>query len=239
VGEERRLLHEGILLDRSGTVSFTAWSDFGLVEGEPVRIVGGYVRAFRGRPQLVLDERCHVERWGGLGLPTTEEWTNANAAPIAAIEVARGADHAILEGVVVGVMPPSGVVYRCPTCRRSLSKGLCRLHGPVEGEADLRARIVLDDGTGAATINADRAATEQLWARTLADCLAQLRHQPDASALEGPRAESLFGRRLRVKGRAVADDFGLTVYPETIEPVVAPSIPDLADLERLTRSAGR
>ena len=235
VGEERRLLHEGILLDGSGTLAFTAWSDFGLVEGEPVRIVGGYVRAFRGRAQLVLDERSHVERWDGSGLPTADAWNQSGPTTIASVETAGGAEHTTLEGVVVGLAPPSGLVYRCPTCRRSLSKGLCRLHGSVEGEPDLRARIVLDDGTGAATVNADRPTTERLWRRSLDDCLDQLRRQPDPSVLEGQLAEALFGRRLRVKGRASSDDFGLTVYPETVEDAGPPAELEVAALERLAR----
>ncbi|HEY6238669.1 MAG TPA: hypothetical protein VIZ68_05740 [Thermoplasmata archaeon] len=235
VGEERRQLHEGILLDASGTVSFTAWSDFGLVEGEPVRVVGGYVRAFRGRPQLVLDERCHVERWDGRGLPTSDDWMAAGPTAIATVEANRGADHTTLEGVVVGVMPPSGVVYRCPTCRRTLSRGLCRLHGAVSGAPDLRARIVLDDGTGAATVNADRVATEKLWGRSLDECLAELRVRPDPSALEGQLAESLFGRRLRVRGRAVSDDFGVTLYPESVESAPPAPAADLGELERVAR----
>ncbi|MCI4354325.1 MAG: hypothetical protein L3K06_03060, partial [Thermoplasmata archaeon] len=65
VGQERRLLHEGILFDGSGAIPFTAWSDFGLAEGEAVRILGAYVGAFRNEPQLILDERAHVQRTPG------------------------------------------------------------------------------------------------------------------------------------------------------------------------------
>lgn len=216
VGEERRLLFEGVLLDASGSVGFTAWSDFRLAPGAAIRIVGGYVRAFRGRPQVILDERSHVETIDGRGLPTLDDWQRAGPTAIALVGAAHGAEHVVLEGIVLGLSPPSGLVYRCPECRRSVTKGLCRVHGAVAGEADLRARIVLDDGTGSATVNAGRDDTERLWGRRLAECLEQLRAQPDASLLEEQLFEALFGRRLRATGRATSDEFGVTLYPESI-----------------------
>jgi replication factor A1 len=110
------------------------------------------------------------------------------------------------------------LVYRCPECRRSVQAGVCRVHGAVTGVADLRARIVLDDGTGAVTVNAGREDTERLWGTTLEACRAKLRDQPDPSLLEGELLEALLGRRLRVRGAGAKDDFGVTITPETIEP---------------------
>ena len=69
VGTERRVVYEGLIADRTGTIALSAWSDFGLKVGEAVRIAGGYVRGFRGRPQLVLDERSVVVRVEGNDLP--------------------------------------------------------------------------------------------------------------------------------------------------------------------------
>lgn len=230
VGEERREVHEGIVADASGTIAFTAWTDFRLRPDEALRISGGYVRAFRGRPQLTLDERAHVERIPGDALPDAAMLRAAAPRPIAELEASRGSELASVEGLVVGLLPPSGLVHRCPTCRRTVTKGLCRLHGSVEGVPDLRARIVLDDGTGALTLNAGRAETEQLWGRTLEQCLAQLRSQPDPTVLEEQLFAALFGRRLRASGRATADDFGLTLYPRELEPTGPPTLAAIARL---------
>lgn len=219
VGEERRLVHEGLVADDTGPLAFTAWTDFHLTEGEAVRIAGGYVRAFRGRPQLVLDERSHVDRIPGAGLPPAAAFVSAPPRAIALLEAERGSDLAVVEGLVVGLLPPSGLVYRCPSCRRSVTQGLCRLHGAVEGVPDLRARIALDDGTGALTVHADRAQTERLGGRTLEECLRRLRDTPDPGRLEEELFEALFGTRLRVTGRASVDDFGLTLFPREIAPV--------------------
>ncbi|MGB6501340.1 MAG: hypothetical protein WBG19_08090 [Thermoplasmata archaeon] len=219
VGEERRIVHEGLVADSSGVLALSAWSDFGLKPGETVRIAGGYVSLFRGRAQLVLDERTTVVRIDRPDLPDPARLLRAPPRPIADIEDDGGGAVVALEGLVVGLSPPSGLVYRCPTCRRGVSSGLCRVHGSVEGTPDLRARIVLDDGTGSATVSADREFTERLWGVTLPEVLRRLKDQPDPTLISEALVESLFGRRLRVRGSATRDDFGLTVVPESIEPV--------------------
>jgi replication factor A1 len=219
VGEERRVVHEGLVADRTGSIALSSWSDFGLRAGEAVRIAGGYVRSFRGRRQLVLDERASVVRVDGSDLPDPTELLRAPPRTIARVEDEGGGEAVAVEGVVVGLLPPSGLVYRCPTCQRSVRSGICRVHGQVEGQPDLRARIVLDDGTGALTVNVGRAETERLWGVTLDDARRRLRDQPDPSLIEEQILESLFGRRLRVRGVGTRDDFGVTIVPESIEPV--------------------
>lgn len=219
VGTERRVVHEGLLADRTGAIAFSSWTDFQLSPGEAVQISGGYLRSFRGRSQLVLDDRSTVSRVDPGNLPEPAELLLTGPTSIARVEDEGGGETVAVEGIVVGLLPPSGLVYRCPTCRRSVKSGLCRIHGQVDGQPDLRARIVLDDGTGALTVNAGRPETERLWGITLADARARLREQPDPSILEEQLLEALLGRRLRVRGQGSKDDFGITVQPESIEPV--------------------
>ncbi len=219
VGEERRVVHEGVLADRSGSIGFSSWSDFQLAAGEAVQVAGGYLRSFRGRTQFVLDERSSVTRIEEADLPDPAELLSAAPRSIARIEDEGGGETVAVEGIVVGLLPPSGLVFRCPTCHRSVKSGLCRIHGQVEGQPDLRARIVLDDGTGALTVNAGRAETERLWGVTLAEARTRLRERPDPSLLEEEILESLLGRRFRVRGQGSKDDFGITIVPESIEPV--------------------
>jgi len=217
VGEERRVVFEGLLADRSGAVSFSAWSDLRLRAGEAIEIVGGYVRSFRGTPQLVLDDRSTVRRLETADLPEAGEVLDAPPRSMSRVEEEGGGASVSVEGRVVGLLPPSGLVYRCPQCRRSVQAGVCRVHGAVTGEADLRARLVLDDGTGSVTINAGRSDTERLWGTTLDDCRRRLREQPDPSLLEEELLDALLGRRLRVRGAASKDDFGVTITPDRIE----------------------
>lgn len=219
VGTEQRAIFEGLLADRSGSIAFTSWSDFAFRAGEAVRIAGGYVRIFRHRPQLNLDERSVVTRIGGADLPPEAEVLSTPPRPIGQVEEAGGGESVAVEGVIVGVLPPSGLVYRCPSCQRTVAGGICPTHGAVQGVADLRGRFVLDDGTGSATVNAAREGTEMLWGITLEDALARLRDSPDPTLLQEQLFEATFGAHVRVRGRASKGDFGLTIYPETIERV--------------------
>ncbi|MCI4350150.1 MAG: hypothetical protein L3K15_01365 [Thermoplasmata archaeon] len=230
VGDERRVVHEGVLGDASGVLAFSSWTDFRMKAGEALRISGGYVGSFRGRPQLVLDERAQVERISGTNLPPSDALANSPPRSLAEVEASGGGVDVCVEGLVVGLSPPSGIVYRCPTCRRQTQQGLCRLHGRVDGEADLRARLVLDDGTGSATIQAGRADAEALGGHTLEEWLEKLRSQPDASRVEEELFERTFGERLRVRGDASVDDFGVSVYPTKIERAAAATSPDVGEL---------
>lgn len=219
VGTEQRAIYEGLLADRSGSIAFTAWSDFDLRAGQAVRIAGGYVRIFRNRPQLNFDDRSVVTRIEGTDLPEPDEVLSSPSRPIAEIEEAGGGESVALEGVILGLLPPSGLVYRCPTCRRAVAGGICPTHGTVAGVADLRSRFVVDDGTGSATVNAAREGTEMLWGVSLESALTRLRDAPDPTLLEEQLLEATFGTHVRVRGRASKDDFGLTVYPDSIERV--------------------
>ncbi len=219
VGAEQRQVYEGILGDGTGLVAFSSWSDFHLAPNEAIRIAGAYVRTFRGRPQLVLDETSIVARIDPGRLPPTEALLPSAPRSLARLEAAGGSESAVVEGLVVALLPPSGLVYRCPTCRRPVSGGLCSQHGAVKGVADLRARLVLDDGTSTVTLNVDRPMTESLWGLTLDEAFERLRRSPDPSLLESSLADEVVGLRLRARGRVFPDDFGLNLYPESVERV--------------------
>lgn len=219
VGEERRVVHGGLLADGTGAIAFSAWNDFRLRAGETVRLAGAYLRTFRGRPQLVLDERTRVVRIERSDLPEPEVLLRSAPRSMALVEEEGGGESVAVEGIVVGLLPPSGVVYRCPDCRRPVTSGICRIHGQVTGTLDLRARIVLDDGTGSVTVSAGRETTEELWGVTLEEARKRLRETPDPSVLEEQLFEAVVGRRLRVRGSAAKDEFGVTIAPESVEPV--------------------
>ncbi len=238
VGTDQREVHEGLLIDGTGVVAFSSWSDFGLSSGDAVRISGAYVRIFRGRPQLVLDSNSLVAKIEGVGLPPAPDLAASAPRRIADLEASQGSELGCVEGIVVGLLPPSGLVYRCPTCRRPVQGGLCTTHGAVTGVADLRSRLVLDDGTGSVTVNAGRAETEALWGVDLDEALERLRRSPDPSLLESSLADEVLGLRLRVRGRVYPDDFGLNVYPDAIEKVAVDLDARAAELARRFAGAG-
>jgi replication factor A1 len=231
VGEERRVIHSGHLADGTGSIPFTAWVDFHLKPGETVRIVGGYVRLFRGNPEVALDERSHVERISSQEVSPPPIPRVAHHS-LGSLESSGGGPEVETEGLVLALVSPSGVVERCPTCARVLQGNVCRIHGAVAGTPDLRLRIVLDDGTGVATVNLPRDLTEQLTGQSLNQFLDRLRRQPDVQGIERDLRDQLVARRLRVRGRARVDEFGLVLFPVACEPVSAPPGPAVDALAR-------
>jgi replication factor A1 len=232
----RREIYEGTLADRSGAIGFTAWADFRLAATEEIEIGLARVATFRGSRQLVVDGRSVVDRIDPPDLPPAQELAGWPKFRLGDLEASRGAERAEAEGVIVALMPPSGVVYRCPECSRSLKQGACREHGRVAGVPDLRSRIVLDDGTAAVTLNVGRAETERLAGRTLEEYLRELREVPDPSRVEEDLLDRLFGRRVRVRGVATADSFGVTITPEEMAEPPGPDPSEVASL--LLRAAG-
>ena len=239
VGEERRSVHSGHFADGTGSIPFTAWVDFRLKPGDAVRVAGGYVRVFRGVSEVVLDERSHLEPISPELVPPPAQGSLLHVLSLGALEARGGGAVPTTAGLVVGLSSPSGVVRRCPTCARVLQDGVCRLHGAVEGVPDLRARILLDDGTGVATVNLPRDLTEKLTGRTLAQLIDRLRGEPDASIVEGEIRRRLVGRRLRVTGRSRVDEFGVALFPtacDEVAPQPGASVEALA--RRLAERAG-
>ncbi|EQD68683.1 replication factor A, partial [mine drainage metagenome] len=163
--------------------------------------------------------------------PAAVHWSSSRHS-IARCEAEGGGEWVELAGRVVGLLPPSGLLYRCPECRRLTHQGICRTHGPVAGRPDLAARLVLDDGTGAATVNLDRSATESASGLTLDGCLERLRSEPDPSGIEERLWERLIGTRWTVRGSAYVDDFGLSVRPESIGPTPRDEVPAADELAR-------
>lgn len=230
VGEERRSIHSGRMADSSGSISFTAWVDFRLQPGETVRIMGGYIRRFRSELELTLDERSHVERIE-TGVVSAAP-PRAEVVRLGAVTGRGGAPDVLVEGIVVDIGSPSGVVLRCPTCRRILREGTCPDHGHVDGTPDVRVRMAVDDGTGVATVNLPRNLSEQVTGRSLEQLLDRLRTEPDPGLIERDLRRDLLGQRVRVRGTARVDEFGLSMFAVSCERTTGPLGGSLDSLAR-------
>ena len=57
-------VRNGLLRDGTGEISFVLWGDEVelVAEGETVRIVEGWVKDYKGRPQVSLGRTGHVEK---------------------------------------------------------------------------------------------------------------------------------------------------------------------------------
>jgi replication factor A1 len=216
-GTTKRLF-SGIAADRTGRVQFTCWSDFGLADGDVVRVRGAYAKAWRGTAQLTFDERCAVDKLKADALPPEDELAKPVVVSIGELERRGGGTDVVVRGFIVDVREGSGLIFRCPECRRSVQKGSCAVHGKVKGEADLRIKGVLDDGTGGLSFVADRALTEAALGRTLDECVEMARESMDFDWVRQELKDKLFARPYEVSGNVLSDDFGLSLIAKAMAP---------------------
>jgi len=204
-----------VLADETGKTQFSAWKDFDLKVEEVLRIEGAYVKSWRGIPQISFDERATITRLKSDLLPPANV---LNASPRMWIEDLAergGAADVTVRGILIDLREGSGLVYRCPECRRVLRKGACRLHGEVKGEPDLRVKAVLDDGSGAVTAVFDRELTEALLDKTLDACIAAAKEAMSTDIVRDELADVLVAQPMEVRGNVTSDDYGLMMIVES------------------------
>jgi replication factor A1 len=202
ISGQKKKVFSGVLGDETGKAQFTAWHDFKLKEGVVVKITGGYVKSWKGIPQLTFDEKAKVEKLDATTIPKKDVTTQKIS--LADLVERNGALDVEVEGTIIEIQRGSGLVQRCPQCNRVLQQGACTVHGAVEGKADLRMKLVVDDGTGSVSAILGKDLTEKLLGKTMTD----------AGSEEGLVEEMntvLFGHRISVQGNALGDQFGVTV----------------------------
>lgn len=207
----QKTVWSGVLADDTGKVGFTSWADFQLRDGQAVRIAGGYVRSFRGAPQFTFDEKSVVETLPDSEAPSVEEIAQAGPVPLADLYVGTGALDVVVEATLVEVRPNSGLVMRCPECKRTLQAMACMQHGKVTGQPDLRIKAVLDDGTGAVNAVFGRETTEALLGKSVDEAVKIAKDAMSTDVVETELKQKVLARPLRCRGNVVVDEFGPTL----------------------------
>jgi replication factor A1 len=214
-GEPKRIF-SGVIADETGKVQFTAWSDFKLKQGEVVRISKATVKGWRGIPQLNFDERADLtmikEKF-----PSIEELQKSGRSMISEVAGRGGASDAVVEGIVTEIRDGSGLVMRCPECKRALQKGTCKIHGRVEGYPDLRIKATLDDGSGTVSLIIGRELTEKLVDTTLDESMAKAKEAMNFDIVKDMIEEKLTLKALNVMGNIKADEYGLSMIVKDAE----------------------
>jgi len=132
----------------------------------------------------------------------------------------------------VAIANNSGIIERCPECRRVMRDGECAEHGPQRGEEDVRLRFVLDDGISNASTLIGKEATEALTGMDQG----QIRDAIDANTRAGFIAtlrERFLARKLHINGRAMVDAQGAILMADSVD--VDTRTPEEAANEVMTR----
>ena len=204
VDGEKKKVFSGIIADETGKAQFTSWHDFKFKEEDVLQITGGYVKSWKGIPQLTFDKNAKVKKLDKSKIPKKD--LQINKMPLFIIVEKRGALDVEVEGTIIEIRPGSGVILRCPECNRAIVNNECGIHGKVEGKLDLRVKLVVDDGTGSITSILNRELAENLLDKKLDDY-----KKMDEDSLIEDLNKKLFARRICLQGNALGDEFGTSL----------------------------
>jgi len=115
-------------------------------------------------------------------------------------DIEVGYTDAECTGALVAIKPNSGLIKRCPTCKRALKSGTCPEHGNVDGYYDLRLMAVIDDGTVAQDVLLNKELTEEIWGSTMDDAMSMATDALDSGVVAEDIGNKMLGRYYTVAG---------------------------------------
>ncbi|MDD4162908.1 MAG: replication protein A [Methanothrix sp.] len=199
----------GLVGDETGTIKFVKWVKADLPdmeEGKSYLLKNLVTDEFQGRFSVKLNRTSQIE-------PLDED-----------VEI--GSVAAEFSGALVDVQKGSGLIKRCPVCKRSLAKGVCGEHGKVEGSYDLRIKAVLDDGRRAQDVLVNRETTERLVGLTLEEAKQMAMEALDHEVVRSLIESKLMGRYYSITGPRI-DRYLLVESINEIPPTTQSQVDEL------------
>ena len=191
----------GLVGDETGTIKFVKWvkADLpDLEDGKSYLLKNLVTDEFQGRFSIKLNRTSQIE-------------------PLD-VDVEIGSVAAEFSGALVDVQKGSGLIKRCPVCKRSLAKGVCSEHGKVDGTYDLRIKAVLDDGRRVQDVLVNRETTERLLNLTLEEAKQMAMEALDHEVVRSLIESKLMGRYYSIAGPRI-DRYLLVESINEIPPV--------------------
>ena len=199
----------GLVGDETGSIKFVKWAKADLSnmeEGKSYLLRNLVTDEFQGRFSVKLNRTSQIE-------------------PLD-VDVEIGSQAAEFSGALVDVQKGSGLIKRCPVCKRSLAKGVCSEHGKVEGTYDLRIKAVLDDGRRVQDVLINRETTERLVGLTLDEAKQMAMEALDHEVVRSLIESKLMGRYFSITGPRV-DRYLLVETINDVPPVTESQVDEL------------
>ena len=122
---------------------------------------------------------------------------------------------------VISVASGSGIILRCPECKRAMRDGACMVptcnsQGPQVGIEDLRLRLILDDGISNGAIILARDSAESFLGMSMDDVKVACKSDQGESFLADLRSKML-GRKYTFTGRAMIDAQGALLMADSFK----------------------
>jgi len=211
-----RVVRSGDVLDPSGLCRLTAWCEIDPKQGDFLHLTGSRVQYWQGSPDLVVDDAAQVTDlsdppWDPID--PEQHWIEADLTTVVTSGSRRGIRT---NGTIVAVRRDSGIIERCPECRRVLRDDACIDHGLQRGVEDLRLRFVIDDGVSNASLLLAKDPSEAF----LGMDQEAVKEQVGKDGQDGFAAflrERVLARRLSVRGRSIIDDQGAMLLADEVE----------------------
>ncbi|MGA1793258.1 MAG: hypothetical protein ACMUHM_04855 [Thermoplasmatota archaeon] len=207
-GKEKEIV-KGTLADRTGRMDFTCWGPIDIKAGKCYRIIGGYVKEFRGVLNLNLSPGSIFDPIPDDRLPPIEELVRPEMTRLVNLLTGRFSGPVVLRGVVLSIRGGSGLFQRCVECGRRMDKGSCTVHGKTGSEWDMGFKGIFDDGSATSFIKADRPVVESLLNRTLDEVTAEVRESLDPDSILSEIDGLMVGRPLTLTADPSLDDYGV------------------------------
>lgn len=215
-GREKEIV-KGIVADRTGRMEFTCWGPIDIKDAGCYRIVGGYVKEFRGVLNLNLSPGSIFQRLSDDRLPPVEELVRPEHSRIINLSEGKFSGPVILRGTILSIRGGSGLFQKCVECGRRLDKGNCTVHGKVEGEWDLGFKGIFDDGSGTAFVKGDRTAVERLTGRSMDEITLEVKENLDPEKVLSELEEILVGRPIWLVADPTLDEYGIVLNVSELE----------------------
>ena len=211
-----RVVRSGDVMDPTGRCRLTAWCDFDPKPGDSIRIEGGRVQFWQGSPDLVIDDLEQVSSLSEAPWETIDpenHWVEVGLTEITQGGSRRGISTS---GTIVAINSGSGIIERCPECRRMLRDGSCTEHGAQRGEEDLRLRFVLDDGVSNANLFLGKEPAEEFLGMGMDEIKSEISSIGKEVFVSNLRRRVL-ARKMTVHGRCAVDGQGAMLFADKVD----------------------
>ena len=211
-----RVVRSGDVMDPTGRCRLTAWCDFDPKPGDSIRIEGGRVQFWQGSPDLVIDDLEQVSSLSEAPWETIDpenHWVEVGLTEITQGGSRRGISTS---GTIVAINDGSGIIERCPECRRMLRDGSCTEHGAQRGEEDLRLRFVLDDGVSNANLFLGKEPAEEFLGMGMDEIKSEISSIGKEVFVSNLRRRVL-ARKMTVHGRCAVDGQGAMLFADKVD----------------------
>ena len=230
---EAKSVWSGDVADPTGKCRCSIWSeppfDF---ESTPVvvRLKGVRVRAWQGIPDITVDNESQIEVLAAAPWGDDVDLAN-NVVDVELSDLSSGASRVGISttGSVISIREDSGIIKRCPECRRVLRDGECATHGAQEGETDVRLRVVLDDGKSTISLIINKSASESLIGMKQDQISSQIVENGTMAFVQELR-DLLLGKKLKASGRTIVDDQGAMLLSDDVGLIEVDSVLAAAEL---------